>query len=348
MRIKELEEIGKLDKKLDRKPQISVIIPAYNIAPYLARCLESVRQQTYKELQIIIVNDGSTDQTGKIADFFSEKDKRFHVIHKENGGVSAARKTGLEKAEGDYIGFVDGDDYIEPMMYERLIDLAIKHDADIAHCGYQMVFPKRVDLYYGTKAMKVQDTYTGVRDLLEGTLIEPGLVNKIYHHKLFKDIEYNENIVINEDLLLNYFLFHRSEKAVFIDVPYYHYMVRKNSATTSDWNEHKLLDPICVLEIMYKKENDEELKKIICNRYIYQLVKLIILRSDKQELKLPKYQKEFRKKLKKLLRQIDRKDISTKNYWMAEMALKCTWGLRYLHKLHGRIKGTNNKYNVDG
>lgn len=334
-------------KELNKNPNVTIIIPAYNIAPYLERCLESVRHQTYKKLQVIIIDDGSTDQTGKIADFYAEKDQRFHVVHGENRGVSSARKIGLEQAVGEYIGFVDGDDYIEPEMYEKLVDLAIEYDADIVHCGYQMIFPNRIDLYYGTKQLKVQDTYTGVRDLLEGTQIEPGLVNKIYRHKLFKDIEYDENIVINEDLLLNYFLFHRSKRAVYTDVPYYHYIIRKNSASTSEWNKHKLLDPVCVLEKMYEKEKNRELKKIISNRYIYQLVRQIIFQSDKQKNELQKYQKEFRRKLEKVLRQIDRKDISSKNYWMAKLALKCTWGLRYLHRLNGRIKGTNDKYRVE-
>lgn len=333
-------------KDLNKNPKVSIIIPVYNIAPYLERCLESVKCQTYKDLQIIIIDDGSTDQTGLIADSFAEKDKRFHVIHKENRGVSAARKTGLEQAVGEYIGFVDGDDYIEPEMYEKLVGLAVEYDADIAHCGYQMVFPDRVDLYHGTKQLKVQDTYTGVKDLLEGTLIEPGLVNKIYRHKLLEDVEYNENIVINEDLLLNYFLFHRSEKAVFTDVPYYHYMVRKNSASTSDWNEHKIKDPVYVLETMYERENEKELKKIIINRYIYQMVRLIIFQSDKGKTELQKYQMEFEQKLKKVLKQTSKKEISRKNYWMAQMSLRCTWGLRLLHWLHGEIKGTNNKYKV--
>lgn len=333
-------------KDLNKNPKVSIIIPAYNIAPYLERCLESVRCQTYKELQIIIIDDGSGDQTGQIADTFAEKDKRFRVIHKENGGVSAARKTGLEQADGEYIGFVDGDDYIEPKMYEKLVELAVEYDADIAHCGYQMVFPDRVDLYHGTKQLKVQDTYTGVKDLLEGNLVEPGLWNKIYRRKLFNQINYDENIVINEDLLLNYFLFHRSEKAVFIDVPYYHYMVRKNSASTSDWNEHKIKDPIYVLEIMSEKEKDGELKKIINNRYIYQMVRLIIFQSDNQKAELQKYQIEFKQKLKKVMKQINKKEISHKNYWMAKMALRCTWGLRLLHWMHGEIKGTNNKYRV--
>ena len=333
-------------KDLNKNPKVSIIIPAYNIAPYLERCLESVRCQTYKELQIIIIDDGSGDQTGQIADTFAEKDKRFRVIHKENGGVSAARKTGLEQADGEYIGFVDGDDYIEPEMYEKLIGLAVEYDADIAHCGYQMVFPDRVDLYHGTKQLKVQDTYTGVKDLLEGNLVEPGLCNKIYRRKLFNQINYDENIVINEDLLLNYFLFHRSEKAVFIDVPYYHYMVRKNSASTSDWNEHKIKDPIYVLEIMSEKEKDSELKKIINNRYIYQLVRFVILKTDNRKDELKRYQQSLKKKLKTVLKNTDKTEISRKNYYMGQMALRCTPVLRFFHQLHGNITGTSRKYRV--
>ena len=335
-----------LTKTLNDKPKISIIIPAYNIEQYLERCLKSVQNQTYGNLQVIVVDDGSTDGTGQIADFFAKKDNRFSVIHKRNGGVSAARKTGLEKAEGDYIGFVDGDDYIEPEMYEKLMRLAVEYNADIAHCGYQMVFPDRVDLYHGTKQLKIQDTYTGVRDLLEGTLIEPGLVNKIYRYMLFNGIEYDESIVINEDLLLNFFLFHRSQKAVFTDIPYYHYIVRKNSASTSEWNEHKIKDPVYVLETMYERETESELKKIINNRYIYQLIRLIIFQSGNKKEKLKSYQEELKQKLKKVLKQTSRQEITRKNYWMAQMALRCVWGLRLLHWLHGEIKGSNNKYKI--
>ena len=331
---------------MNNKPKISIIIPAYNIEQYLERCLKSIQNQNYGNLQVIIVDDGSTDGTGKIADSFAKNDKRFSVIHKRNGGVSAARKTGLEKAKGDYIGFVDGDDYIEPEMYEKLMDLAIEYDADIAHCGYQMVFPDRVDLYHGTKQTKIQDTYTGVKDLIEGTLIEPGLCNKLYRKALFIGINYNENIIINEDLLLNYYLFSKSKKAVFYDYPYYHYMIRKNSASTSEWNEHKIKDPIYVLETMYESETESELKKIINNRYIYQMVRLIIFQSDKRKTELQKYQKEFKQKLKNVLKQTNKKEISHKNYWMAQMALRCPRGLRVLHWVHGEIKGTNNKYKV--
>lgn len=332
--------------ELSKNPKVSIIIPAYNIAPYLERCLESVRHQTYKELQIIIVDDGSTDQTGQIADSFAERDKRFHVIHKENRGVSAARKTGLEKAEGDYIGFVDGDDYIEPEMYEKLVDLAVEYGADIAHCGYQMVFPDRLDMYHGTKQLKVQDTYTGVKDLLEGNLVEPGLWNKIYRRNLFDQINYDENIVINEDLLLNYFLFHRSEKAVFIDVPYYHYMVRKNSASTSEWNEHKVMDPVRVLGKMRREEKNQELRALIDNRYIYQLVRVIIFRSNDNKKHLRKLRQIARDKLTAEYETLDRSRISRKNYWMGKIALIFPRGLSAVHMIYGCVTGSNRKYKV--
>ena len=134
-----------MDEKL-----VSVIIPAYNIEDYIGRCLDSIISQTYKNLEIIVVDDGSRDYTGEILDNYAKKDRRIKVIHKENGGVSSARNKGIEAAEGDYIGFIDGDDLIEPEMYKTLVDLLEEENADIAHCGYQMVFPDRIDYYHNT------------------------------------------------------------------------------------------------------------------------------------------------------------------------------------------------------
>lgn len=333
-------------KKIEERPLISVIIPAYNIEQYLERCLESVRNQTYKNVQVIIVDDGSKDRTGEIADKFTQLDDRFYVIHKKNAGVSAARKTGLEVAQGEYIGFVDGDDFIEPDMYQQLMELAIKYQADIAHCGYQMVFPNRVDLYHGTGMLRIQDNYTGVKDLLEATMVEPGLVNKIYHKKLFEEIEYDQEIIINEDLLLNFFLFHRAHRCVFLDKPFYHYMVRKNSAATSSWNEHKMMDPVHVLEKMKQREKDEKLKAMIENRYIYQLVRVIIFRSNENKRLLRKLKQIARDKLVKEYGKLDRNEISRKIYWMGRIALVFPWGLSVAHMIHGWVKGSNRKYKV--
>ena len=130
--------------------KISIIVPAYNIETYLARTLDSILAQTYPNIEVIVVNDGSKDGTGAVLDRFATQDPRIRAIHKENGGVTSARLRGLAEATGEWIGFVDGDDLIEPDMYARLLENALKYDADISHCGYRMVFPSRVDYYYNT------------------------------------------------------------------------------------------------------------------------------------------------------------------------------------------------------
>lgn len=118
---------------------ISVIIPVYNVEEYLERCVNSVLKQTYNDLEIILVDDGSTDNSGKICDELKNKDDRIIVIHKENQGLSASRNIGIEKATGEYITFVDSDDYILEDMYETLYKNLIRNDADISMCKYQYV-----------------------------------------------------------------------------------------------------------------------------------------------------------------------------------------------------------------
>ena len=115
---------------------ISVIVPIYNVENYLRKCIESILNQTYKSLQIILVDDGSSDQSGSICDEYALKDDRIEVIHKKNGGLVSARKAGLARAKGAYIGFVDGDDYLEPFFYQVLLEDIIKYDVDFVHSGY--------------------------------------------------------------------------------------------------------------------------------------------------------------------------------------------------------------------
>lgn len=112
----------------ERPALVSVIVPVYNVVGYLQRCVDSIRRQTYRNLEIILVDDGSTDNSGAMAEKFALEDKRIRVFHKENGGVSTARNLGIEKARGDFIGFVDSDDYIEPQMYERLLAVALQEN----------------------------------------------------------------------------------------------------------------------------------------------------------------------------------------------------------------------------
>ena len=260
------------------KPLISIIVPAYNIESYILRCVQSIQCQTYDNLEIIIINDGSTDRTGKIIDEVAKKDSRIVVIHKENGGVSSARMAGIKIAIGKYVGFVDGDDYVEPEMFEHLLKNAEEYGADISHCGYQMVFPDgHVDYYYNTRCKKMFNSTQGIYALVEGRFIEPGLWNKIYRREIVtefdKELFWDSSIRINEDLLMNYILFSKAESSIYEDIPFYHYILRTGSAATTHTARHKITDPIRVMKIIMK--DTEKYPEIYCmaiERYLRVLI----------------------------------------------------------------------------
>ena len=120
---------------MEHNPLISVIVPVYNVAEYLSRCVDSILAQSYENLQIILVDDGSTDDSGKICEEYAKKDARIQVIHQNNGGLSSARNAGLDLASGEYIGFVDSDDWIEPEMYAEMLARMEKYDAQLVCAG---------------------------------------------------------------------------------------------------------------------------------------------------------------------------------------------------------------------
>lgn len=234
---------------------ISVIVPAFNVEYTIGRTLESILAQTYCDIEIIVVDDGSTDRTGEAIDQYSSQYKQIIAIHTVNQGVTNARLTGIRKASGEWIGFVDGDDEIEPDMYELLIKNAQEYQADISHCGYQMVFPDgRISLFYNTGCLVQQDRIAGLKDLLDGSLIEPGLCNKLFRRTLFYRLLHDElidtSIKINEDLLMNYVLFSEANMSVFQDVCKYHYLVRNTSASRASLNVYKIYDPIRVKQLI--------------------------------------------------------------------------------------------------
>lgn len=239
---------------------ISIIVPVYNLEEYVSQTMDSILGQTYSDIEVIIVDDGSTDNTGKIADEYKKKDSRIKVLHKRNEGVTKARIEGVKHANGEWIGFVDGDDIIAPEMYEKLVANAEKYHSQISHCGYQMHFPNgRVHFFYNTGKSIVQDTSRGIKDLLSGSFVEPGLWNKIYQKKLFEDIEKKMDFSIknNEDLLMNYFLFANSSKSIYEDFCPYYYMIRYESASRGRLDYNKIFDPIKVRKIIYEETNGE-------------------------------------------------------------------------------------------
>lgn len=241
---------------------ISVIVPVYNIARDLPNCLDSILAQTHSNIEIVAVDDGSQDSSGGILDQYAENHPNIIVIHKENGGVTSARLRGVQEASGEWIGFVDGDDMIEPDMYERLLCNALMYDAQISHCGYQLCLPDgRVNYFHNTGLLAKQDKTTALKELLSGSMIEPGLWNKLFHktlfHSLLHDGAIDTSIKINEDLLMNFYLFSAAEQTVFEDWCPYRYIAREGSASRSELNLHKIYDPIRVKEIICQVAPDE-------------------------------------------------------------------------------------------
>lgn len=228
---------------------ISIIVPVYNIAEDLPRCLDSILAQNYPSIEIITVDDGSSDHSGTVLDEYAQIHANIRVIHKENGGVTSARLRGVAEASGEWIGFVDGDDEIEPDMYERLLRNAREYDVEISHCGYQMHFPDgRVNYFHNTGVLEKQDRITALRELLSGERVEPGLWNKLFRRSLFEGLSMPLDIKNNEDLLMNYYLFSNAAQTVFDDWCPYHYIVRSTSASRVPLNDHKIYDPIRVRE----------------------------------------------------------------------------------------------------
>lgn len=253
--------------------KISIIVPIFNIEKYLSRCLDSILEQTYKNLEVILVDDGSVDNSGMIADKYARKDQRIKVIHQVNQGVSVARNTGIDLATGDYIGFVDGDDYIEPDMYEILMRIIEEQQVDIAHCGYQMVYPSKTEFYYNTKEKIKMNREEGVLELLRGRKVEPGLWNKLYNAKLFEQVRLPAGVAETEDLLCNFELFSFAKNSYFYDIAKYHYMLRNGSATNEVLSEKKRRDRYYVVSsIMHRVRHDAIYYAIAYERYLRILI----------------------------------------------------------------------------
>lgn len=331
--------------------KISVIVPVYNIENYIEKTVESIRNQTYQNLEIILVDDGSSDNSGRILDKIAAKDSRIKVIHQENGGVTSARISGIKMATGEWIGFVDGDDFIEPDMYDILYANAIEHKADISHCGYQMVFPSRVDYYHNSKKMFVQNHETGLYDILSGDFVEPGLWNKLYKASIVKSVIsqglIDLDIKINEDLLMNYYFFKLSNNSIYYDICPYHYVLRKGSAATSKVNMHKLYDPIKVQKIILDDVRENEiLSNVIFGRLASFYINGASMTNPEGEAFIDEYIKMCHQELKKIKEPFftgNRSKISIIRFRMCSFSPAL---YRIFHKFYAKARGTDNKYEV--
>lgn len=215
-----------------RNPLVSVIVPVYNIEDYIEACIKSIQDQTYQNLQIILVDDGSTDESGAICDAYASTDDRIEVIHQKNGGLVAARKRGLATAEGTYIGFVDGDDYIESEMYMALVREIEVSRTDFVHCGYWKGDTQKIVSPAGV----VDVSFEKERFFAEAVLgpdkyIRPSIWSKLFQAQLIKKCyrQVPDSASFGEDVLTLFLAVLESRKVAFLDNAYYHYRIREGS-----------------------------------------------------------------------------------------------------------------------
>ncbi len=216
-------------------PLISIIVPVYQVEKYLEKCINSIINQTYKNLEIILVDDGSTDNSPAICDCFQRKDTRIKVIHQENGGLSHARNVGLEIATGDFIGFVDSDDWVETNMYEVLMSALQETGADIAVCDRFIDFEdspsKSIDIKYSE--VKIHTGIETLKNILKGGKINDTVWNKLYKLTVLINIFFLEE-KIHEDILWTSQVIGQARFVVYIDYPLYHYLQRNESLSRNN------------------------------------------------------------------------------------------------------------------
>lgn len=214
-------------------PLVSIIIPVYNVKRYLEKCLRSVCEQTYKNLEIIVVDDGSTDGSGELCDLFAQTDSRIKVFHQENAGQSCARNKGLSIVQGEYIGFVDSDDWIDSDMYELLYHLLVSNDADIAVCSHYVETATEAKVKYSSGMLTSFSSDEAMRALLVDKKIRNYVWDKLYRRSLFSEIRFPEKQIF-EDMAVVYRVFFQANKVVMQDSPKYHYLKREGSTTLGE------------------------------------------------------------------------------------------------------------------
>jgi len=288
---------------------ISVIVPVYNVEQYLEKCVDSIINQTYKNIEIILVDDGSKDNSGKMCDELQQKDDRIKVIHKENGGLSDARNAGLKIANGQYIGFVDSDDYIEPDMFETLYNLNKKYNSDISIVSFYEIYKGKVIGVRNSKKIEELNKIDAMKELLIDTRIQSYAWNKLFRRELFDGIEFptNKNF---EDIATTLLVFEKANKVVLFEEPKYNY-VRRDDSIVGKKNYKTYKDYLDVISSKYQYLDGKYEKLDLWNAYNFIInmiwVYTIIVTFDLDEV-YKEYEKHF-ELFKELIKKYDKQII---------------------------------------
>lgn len=273
--------------------KISIIVPIYNVEIYLEKCINSILNQTLSDFELIMVNDGSTDRSGEICNKYEMMDSRIKIIHKKNGGLSSARNAGLDVARGEYIGFVDSDDYIDKQMYEKMIEKSIKSDSDIVIC----------DMKYNLNGKDISQTQFedfGIIDRNEALIqyfnhrsFKSHAQNKIYKKELFNNIRFPEGKLF-EDVAVFYKLLYKSKRISFINEKLYIYNQGNINSITKKCINNKHFDLIDnalqVVQFFMKCKESQELFNASSEMYFISVKTFLeMLYSSKRSMSKMKF-----------------------------------------------------------
>lgn len=279
------------------KPLVSVIIPVYMVEKYIDDCIKSIVEQTYTNIEIILVNDGSKDLCPQICDEWEKRDSRIKVIHKRNGGLSDARNAGLDKSRGEYIAFLDSDDFVSPKWIEEMLDAALNYDADVVVCGRYIYRDGECFPVHCLSELKLFSPEQAIREILLGRQIEEATWDKLYRKELFcyRRFPVGE---INEDVVTIPYIIEQCKTICHVGTPLYYYRQTATGITKSRYNMKKSVYIKHIKEIKnFVEKKYPQLKyevSVFMGRYSYAL--LLQLSLNKTDCK--KYKNDYKIYLK--------------------------------------------------
>lgn len=295
-------------------PKVSVIVPVYRVENYLCRCIDSILTQSFRDFELILVNDGSPDNCGAICDEYALKDPRVRVIHQQNGGLSAARNAGLDwvfaNSDSQWITFIDSDDYVHKD-YLRLLYSAVSEDILLSRCTLQEVHSNKKPLPVDVSSPKVQ-----VLDV--ASAYQASACMKLYHKSCFSDIRFPLGR-LHEDAFIMHKIYYPLKKVAFIDLPLYYYMQTDDSITRTNWNPRRI-DELNAYEEQLAFYNEKQAEDLYCRALLSYLYVILRQATDVHTAssisnKKP-YTKFFKRKMRRALlkNKHRRTDLTIANY----------------------------------
>ena len=257
------------------KPQVSIIVPVYNVKDYLPRCLDSLISQSLKSIEIVAIDDGSSDGSSLVLDTYAANDERIRVFHVENGGVSRARNIGLDKAKGEYIGFVDSDDYVEPQMFENLVKVALDTKADCVQCSFDVVSKDSMASvsHMGANVTIMENHDEIVKSFFEGK-IENSVWNKLYRRSDLDKVSFPLGWTFAEDFYFNAMFIVSCKRVAFTDDVLYHYYSRGSSASREAISDKHLIG-FSVYDMVKQKLADEDVYSVVAEKEVSESLRFL-------------------------------------------------------------------------